>query len=98
MNETILIIDDDQKLNTLLIDYLAKFGFTVTAVTHPGSGFKSLKRALPDLIILDVMLPGMDGFEVCKKIRKEHTIPIIMLTARGEVTDRIVGLELGADD
>lgn len=98
MNETILIIDDDQKLNTLLIDYLAKFGFNVKAVTHPESGFKSLKRALPDLIILDVMLPGMDGFEVCKKIRKEHTIPIIMLTARGEVTDRIVGLELGADD
>jgi len=98
MNKTILIIDDDKKLNNLLSDYLSKFGFKVTTVTHPDEGLKILKREQPDIIILDIMLPKMDGFEVCKEIRKEYSIPIIMLTARGEVTDRIVGLELGADD
>ena len=98
MNKTILIIDDDKKLNHLLSDYFSKFGFKVTAVTHPDEGLKILKRELPDIIILDIMLPKMDGFEVCKEIRKEYSVPIIMLTARGEVTDRIVGLELGADD
>jgi DNA-binding response OmpR family regulator len=98
VEKTILIIDDDKKLNNLLTDYLSKFNFKVIAVTHPDEGFKILKRELPDLIILDVMLPDMEGFEVCKEIRKEYTVPIIMLTARGEVTDRIVGLELGADD
>lgn len=98
MNKTILIIDDDKKLNNLLSDYFSKFGFKVTAVTHPDEGLKILKRELPDIIILDIMLPKMDGFEVCKEIRKEYSVPIIMLTARGEVTDRIVGLELGADD
>ena len=98
MNKTILIIDDDRKLNNLLRDYLAKFGFKVMAATHPDEGLQILKRELPDLVILDIMLPDMDGFEVCKKIRKEYSVPIIMLTARGEVTDRIVGLELGADD
>lgn len=98
MNTTILIIDDDQKLNHLLGDYFSKFGFEVTAVTHPSKGLKILKQLMPDVIILDIMLPDMDGFEVCKEIRKEHSVPIIILTARGEVTDRIVGLELGADD
>ncbi|MFA5806351.1 MAG: response regulator transcription factor [Melioribacteraceae bacterium] len=98
MNKTILIIDDDKKLNNLLSDYLSKFGFKVTTVTQPNEGLKTLKRELPDIIILDIMLPEMDGFEVCKEIRKEYSIPVIMLTARGEVTDRIVGLELGADD
>lgn len=98
MNKTILIIDDDKKLNNLLSDYLSKFGFKVTTVTHPDEGLKILKREQPDIIILDIMLPKMDGFEVCKEIRKEYSVPIIMLTARGEVTDRIVGLELGADD
>jgi len=98
MNKTILIIDDDRKLNNLLRDYLSKFGLKVTAATHPDEGLHILKRELPDLIILDIMLPDMDGFEVCKEIRKEYSVPIIMLTARGEVTDRIVGLELGADD
>lgn len=98
MNKTILIIDDDKKLNNLLSDYFSKFGFKVTTVTHPDEGLKILKRELPDIIILDIMLPKMDGFEACKEIRKEYSVPIIMLTARGEVTDRIVGLELGADD
>jgi DNA-binding response OmpR family regulator len=98
MNKEILVIDDDVKLNELLRDYLKKFGFTVSTETHPEKALAILKNRTPDLIILDIMLPGMDGFEVCRKIRQSYDIPIIMLTARGEVEDRIVGLELGADD
>ncbi|KAA3617523.1 MAG: DNA-binding response regulator [Calditrichaeota bacterium] len=98
MNKKILVIDDDQKLNKLLKGYLAKFGFEVDTVDHPHAGLAKIKQEPPDLIILDVMLPDMEGFEVCKEIRKNSSTPIIMLTARGEVTDRIVGLELGADD
>lgn len=98
VKKKLLVIDDDVKLNALLNDYLGKFGFTVDTVTHPARGLKKIKHTPPDLVILDVMLPGMDGFETCKEIRKSTSVPIIMLTARGEVTDRIVGLELGADD
>ncbi|MGD9900130.1 MAG: response regulator transcription factor [Calditrichaceae bacterium] len=93
-----LVIDDDQKLNELLSEYLSKFGYDVKTEINPFDGLRAIKSEKPDLIILDVMLPDMEGFEVCKMIRKEHTIPVIMLTARGDVTDRIVGLELGADD
>ncbi len=94
----ILIIDDDQKLNELLKSYLAKFDMTVTAATRSEEGLLWLKRSSPHLVILDVMLPGQDGFSVCKEIRKSSKVPVIMLTARGDVTDRVVGLELGADD
>jgi DNA-binding response OmpR family regulator len=97
-NKKIIVIDDDEKLNNLLRDYLAKFNFQVAAYTHPEKGIQAIKKQQPDLIILDIMLPDMDGFEVCKKIRQDYSIPLIMLTARGEVADRIVGLELGADD
>lgn len=98
MKASVLIIDDDAKLTRLIEDYLAGFGFKVLVANHPDEGFWVIRRDDPDVIILDVMLPDMDGFEMCKKIRNEHTTPIIMLTARGDVTDRIVGLELGADD
>jgi DNA-binding response OmpR family regulator len=98
MTPTILIIDDDQKLNELLKGFLSDFGLSVLAATHPEKGLKKLKHKSPDLVILDVMLPGMDGFEVCKKIRQQSAVPIIMLTARGELMDKVVGLELGADD
>ena len=94
----ILIIDDDEKLNHLLTDYLSKMGFTVLTATLPSTGFEKLKEENPDLVILDVMLPEMDGFEVCRSIRQSSSTPVIMLTARGEVMDRIVGLEIGADD
>jgi len=94
----ILIIDDDQKLNDLLKSYLSKFDMGVTAAVHPEEGLNLLKKRGSDLVILDVMLPGKDGFEVCKEIRKASKVPIIMLTARGDVTDRVVGLEIGADD
>ena len=98
MPHIILIIDDDEKLNQLLHDFLGDFGFDTISATHPAEGLRLLKKKTPDLVILDVMMPDMDGFEVCKTIRQAHTVPIIMLTARGEVTDKIVGLELGADD
>ena len=98
MNKKLLLIDDDSKLNSLLSEYLKKFGFDVHTVTHPEKGLQYLTEHQPDLIILDIMLPDMNGFEVCRRIRKNYTTPIIMLTARGEVTDRIAGLEIGADD
>lgn len=98
MTPTILIIDDDAKLNQLLKDFLKDFGYAVITATRPTQGLKKLKRDSPDLVILDIMLPEMDGFEVCRAIRQTSNIPIIMLTARGEITDKVVGLELGADD
>ena len=98
----ILLIDDDEKLGSLLSDYFLQFELTVTHALRPSKAFKTLEQSPFDLIVLDVMLPEMDGFAVCKKIRNTvsdyQRTPIIMLTARGEVTDRIVGLELGADD
>lgn len=98
MNDKVLIIDDDPKLNRLLTDFLSGYGFKVQTAETPSSGLKKMRRDKPDIIILDVMLPEMNGFEVCKQIRLDSAVPIIMLTARGEPTDRIVGLEIGADD
>ncbi len=94
----ILIIDDDQKLNTLLKTYLAPFGLDVVSAVHPDEGMRLLKSRKPSLVILDVMLPDKDGFQVLREIRASSQTPVIMLTARGDVTDRIVGLESGADD
>ncbi len=94
----VLIIDDDERLNTLLTEYLARFGFAVCTATHPREGLRAVKAEAPELVILDVMLPEADGLAVCRKIRETTRVPIIMLTARGDVTDRIVGLEMGADD
>jgi len=98
MSPTILIIDDDRKLNKLLTEFLTDFGFSTFSAVHPQDGLKQLKQKSPDLVILDVMLPEMDGFEVCRRIRQKSSVPIIMLTARGELSDKVVGLELGADD
>ena len=98
MKQKILIIDDDEKLTRLLIRFLADFGFMVDAAHTPSAGFKLMQKLSPDLIILDIMLPEMDGFEVCKTIRQKSSVPIIMLTARGELTDKVGGLELGSDD
>lgn len=94
----VLLIDDDGKLAEVLSEYCAKFGIRIEPALLPSTGLEKLHKDNYDAVILDVMLPEMDGFEVCKKIRQFTDIPIIMLTARGEVTDRIVGLELGADD
>ena len=94
----VLLIDDDEKLAPLLKDYCVKFNINVEARALPSEGLALLQEKEFDAVILDVMLPEMDGFEVCKTIRRDSQIPIIMLTARGEVTDRVVGLEIGADD
>lgn len=96
--KTVLIIDDDEKLCELLHEYLTRFNYKVKTFSQPHSGLEDIRKNLPDLIILDVMLPQIDGFEVLKILRKTHTVPVIMLTARGDTMDRIVGLELGADD
>ncbi len=98
MKNTILIIDDDVELNRLLSAYLAQFDFEAVTAADPTQGLQLLKSARPALIVLDVMLPERNGFELCTEIRKTSTVPIIMLTARGDLSDRIVGLELGADD
>jgi len=94
----ILLIDDDQGLAAPLQAYFARFGLELEAEQHPREGLQRLREQGAELVILDVMLPEMDGFEVCRMIRRDSDVPIIMLTARGEVTDRVVGLELGADD
>jgi DNA-binding response OmpR family regulator len=94
----ILLIDDDEKLNALLTQYLEQFGFAVSARSTPEAGLRALRDDPYDAIVLDVMLPGMDGFAVLRKVRETSRVPIVMLTARGEVTDRIIGLESGADD
>lgn len=94
----LLLIDDDSELASLLRQYFTQFDFELDSEILPSQGLALLQRHRYDLVILDIMLPEMDGFEVCKRIRKHSDIPIIMLTARGEVMDRIVGLELGADD
>jgi DNA-binding response OmpR family regulator len=94
----ILVIDDDKKLARLIADYLTPMGYDVTTVHTGPEGVEKATGATWNAIILDVMLPGMDGFEVLKQIRKTSDIPVLMLTARGDEADRIVGLEIGADD
>ena len=98
MTERILMIEDDEDLASMLGEYLQGAGVQVEAAYDATSGLAALARARPDAVILDVMLPDLDGFEVCRRIRANSDVPIIMLTARGDDADRIVGLELGADD
>ncbi len=98
MAQRILIVDDEENIRDLAALYLEKEGFTVD---QAGSGREALARfqqSEPALVILDLMMPGMDGFELCRELRREHDVPIIMLTARSDDVDKIVGLELGADD
>ncbi len=94
----ILVIDDDEELCELLSDYLIPEGFDIKAVQAPEEGLSLALSQAHDLVVLDVMLPGMSGFDTLRHIRAKSQIPIIMLTARGDDVDRIVGLEMGADD
>jgi two-component system, OmpR family, response regulator len=94
----ILLIDDDEDLASPLAAYLRRFDIALEAASRPSAGLARLAAEDFDAVILDVMLPEMDGFEVCRRIRHDSDIPVLMLTARGDVTDRVVGLELGADD
>jgi DNA-binding response OmpR family regulator len=96
--DKILIIDDDVQLTELLTEFLVSYKYKIVAKHTPEEGLEYLEKKEASVIILDIMLPGMDGFQVLRKIRENLSTPVIMLTARGEVTDRIVGLELGADD
>ena len=96
--EKVLMIDDDVQLTELVNEFLKAQKYEVITKHTPEEGLNYLGENIVDLIILDIMLPNMDGFQVLRKIREALSIPVIMLTARGEVTDRIVGLELGADD
>jgi DNA-binding response OmpR family regulator len=98
MNELILVVDDEPKIVRLARDYLEKNAYWVITAGDGQTALSMARREKPDLIILDLMLPGLDGWEVCRALRRETEIPIIMLTARSEESDQIVGLELGADD
>jgi two-component system phosphate regulon response regulator OmpR len=98
MAERLLIIDDDARLAAMVSDYLTAAGFVVEHRVTGREGLAALEQAAFDAIILDVMLPDIDGFEVCRSVRTRAQTPILMLTARGEELDRIVGLEIGADD
>ena len=96
--EHLLVVDDDAELRALLRDYLGQSGYRVTAVGDGRQMQRAMETARFDLVILDIMLPGEDGLSLCRRLRAESRIPILMLTARGDEVDRIVGLEMGADD
>jgi two-component system response regulator CpxR len=96
--DRVLIVDDDKELCELVTEYLQPEGFDVESVHNPADGLAHVNEQSYNVVVLDVMLPGISGFELLKKIRLHSMVPVIMLTARGEEADRIVGLELGADD
>jgi len=98
MQDHVLIVDDDAEIRGLLQEYLQKQGYRVSTAADGKALRGALEGAGPDLIVLDLMLPGTDGLQLCRDLRARSNVPIIMLTARGEETDRIVGLEMGADD
>lgn len=97
-NEKILVVDDDSNICELLRLYLEKEGYAVKIVNDGVSAINAFKQENPDLMILDIMLPKLDGWQVCREIRKKSSVPIIMITAKGDTFDKILGLELGADD
>lgn len=98
MAKTVLVIDDEPKIVEISRDYLKAAGFDVLQAYDGSSGLAMARQSQPDLIVLDLMLPEMDGYDVCRELRRNSDVPIIMLTARVEETDKIIGLELGADD
>ena len=98
MGGLVLIIDDDRKLAAMLVEYLRPRGLAADTAGDATRGLAMLARGAYDAVVLDVMLPDLDGFEVCRRLRASSDVPILMLTARGDPEDRVVGLELGADD
>ena len=98
MTERVLVVDDDRTITDVLARYLGQAGFEVLLAHDGASAIDLAKRNDPALVVLDIMLPPPDGLEVCQRLRLTSTVPIIMLTALGEETDRLAGLELGADD
>ena len=97
-NEKILVVDDDANICELLRLYLTKEGYQVTVANDGEEGLEKFNQVKPDMVLLDVMMPKMDGLEVCRRIRKAGNTPVMMLTAKGETFDKVLGLELGADD
>lgn len=98
MNELILVVDDEPKIVKLARDYLEKGGYRVVTAGNGDLALAVARHEKPDLVVLDLNLPGRDGLDVCRALRRQSNVPIIMLTARSEETDRLIGLELGADD
>ena len=98
MSDLILIIEDEPKIAKLARDYLERYGYRVLTAADGPTGLAAARRESPDLVLLDLLLPGIDGREVCRRLRADSAVPIIMLTALAEESDQIVGLELGADD
>lgn len=98
MIQRILLIEDDSRLAEMLSEYLGEAGFRVSIAAQGGAGLERLAREPFDVVVLDLMLPDMDGLEVCRRLREGSDTPVLMLTARGDATDRVVGLEIGADD
>lgn len=98
MNEVILVVDDEPKILKLARDYLERGGYQVLTTVDGQSALQAARRENPDLIVLDLMIPELDGLDVCRILRRESDVPIIILTARSEEADRLIGLELGADD
>ncbi|RUO23331.1 two-component system response regulator BaeR [Aliidiomarina iranensis] len=94
----ILIVEDEAAIQQLLVDYLQQAGYKVKAVKRGDDALECIRESAPDLVLLDVMLPGIDGLEVCRQVREFSHVPIVFLTARHDEIDRIVGLRLGADD
>jgi two-component system phosphate regulon response regulator OmpR len=98
MVERILLVEDDRRLADMLLEYLGQAGFSITVASRGGAALEKLGAAEYDAVVLDLMLPDMDGLDVCRQLRARYDTPVLMLTARGDAVDRIVGLELGADD
>src|SRR6202165_1405908 len=98
MTSKVLVVDDEAHIVELARLYLSREGYEVEGVEDGSQALARFSQVKPDLVVLDIMLPGADGLTICKEIRKQSQVPIIMLTARDEVTDKVVGLEVGADD
>ena len=98
MPKTILVVDDEPKIVDICRDYLSAAGFKVIVAADGTRGLSLARNEKPDLVVLDLMMPGMDGLDVCRQLRRDGTMPIVMLTARVEESDKLIGLELGADD
>jgi DNA-binding response OmpR family regulator len=98
VNDRVLVVDDDPTVADVVVRYLEREGFAVEACTDGEVGLRRAIEEPPTLVVLDLMLPGLDGFEVCRRLRRIAPVPVIMLTARGDEEDRVIGLELGADD
>jgi len=98
MGTKILVVDDEKKITDILKAYLEREGYQVSAAYDGSSALESMRKNPPDLVVLDLMLPGISGWDVCRQLRRDSNIPVIMLTARDETAEKIIGLELGADD